>query len=72
MINNSRCIKNEEIMIYTLKNEFITIKVNSLGSELISAIDFDGNEYIYQPSQLWIGQANNLFPMLAISGMGIL
>jgi galactose mutarotase-like enzyme len=50
------------MMIYTIKNECLTIKVNSLGSELISAKDIGGSEYIYQPSDLWIGQAKNLFP----------
>jgi len=53
-------------MVYKLKNEHITIQVNSLGSELISVIDNQGREYIYQPSERWIGQAKNLFPNVGV------
>ncbi|MFI3174304.1 MAG: aldose 1-epimerase family protein [Bacillota bacterium] len=49
-------------MVKTIQNGFLTVKINSLGSELISVIDNNNIEYIYQPSDLWIGQAKNLFP----------
>ena len=33
-------------MIYELKNEKLTVKVSSLGAELISAVGADGHEYV--------------------------
>lgn len=54
-------------MIYTIKNDKLTAKINSLGSELISVTNNDGKEYIFQPSDIWIGQAKNLFPNVALA-----
>ena len=49
-------------MIYTLKNEQLEVKVNSLGAELISAIGQNGFEYIWQGSE-WKKHAPVLFPI---------
>ncbi len=49
-------------MIYELKNEYLNVKINSLGAELISCQSKDGYEYIYQTTPLWLGQSKNLFP----------
>ena len=49
-------------MIYEIKNEKLTAKINTLGAELISCVGIDGHEYIYQTSPIWLGQAKNLFP----------
>ncbi|MCQ2387036.1 MAG: hypothetical protein MJ066_01140 [Clostridia bacterium] len=49
-------------MIYTLKNEKIEIKVNSLGAEIISVIK-DGKERMWQNENgEWDGHAPVLFP----------
>lgn len=49
-------------MIYTIKGENLTANINDLGAELISVKNNDGKEFIFQPSQIWIGQSKNLFP----------
>ncbi|MFI3238689.1 MAG: hypothetical protein R3Y47_11825 [Lachnospiraceae bacterium] len=54
-------------MIYEIKSEELTVKINTLGAEMISVVDTKGNEYIYQPSDIWIGQAKNQFPNVAIA-----
>ena len=48
-------------MIYTLKNNKIEVKVNSLGAELISVVSKEGFEYIWQGAQ-WPKHAPVLFP----------
>ncbi len=52
-------------MIYKLKNNNLTLKVNTLGAELINCTGNDGYEYIHQPIPLWVGQAKNMFPTIA-------
>lgn len=54
-------------MIYTIKNDTLTAKINSLGAELISVQNNNGKEFIFQPSDIWIGQAKNLFPNIALA-----
>lgn len=54
-------------MIYTIKNNNITAKINELGAELISVTDNNGKEFIFQPSLLWPGQAKNLFPNVGLA-----
>ena len=49
-------------MIITLKNEKLTVKISTLGAELISAVGTDGHEYIYTGSH-WGGHAPLLFPV---------
>ncbi len=51
-------------MIYELKNDKLSMKVDTLGAELISCTDKSGYEYIHQKSELWAGQAKNLFPSI--------
>ena len=51
-------------MIYTLKNEKLTVLVSSKGAELISAKDTDGKEYIWQAdAKYWGRHAPILFPV---------
>ena len=49
-------------MIYTLKNDRIEVKVNSLGAELTSVVSHFGYEYIWQGEQ-WKKHAPVLFPI---------
>ena len=50
-------------MIYELKNEFLTVKVDSLGAELISAVGADGHEYVWPAEPgCWESHAPILFP----------
>lgn len=49
-------------MIYTISNETLTVKIDSLGGELQS-ITKDGAEYLWQADPAyWSGKAPNLFP----------
>ncbi len=51
-------------MIYTIQNEQITAKINSVGAELISVTDKNGKEYIWQADgQFWGRHAPILFPV---------
>ena len=49
-------------MIYTLKNDNLTVEINSLGAELTSVKSTDGYEYIWQGSE-WKKHAPVLFPI---------
>lgn len=49
-------------MIYTLKNDKLEVKVNSLGAELISVLSKEGFEYIWQ-GQEWPKHSPVLFPV---------
>ena len=49
----------------TIKNEFLTAKIKSLGAELTSVTDKDGKEYIWEGrEEFWDGQAPVLFPIV--------
>lgn len=51
-------------MIYIIKNQLITAKINSLGAELISVTDDVGKEYIWQADKKYWGRhAPILFPV---------
>ena len=51
-------------MIYTLKNDSLTVKIDTLGAELISVKDREGYEYIWQGDErYWDGHAPVLFPI---------
>ncbi len=51
-------------MIYTIKNEKLTVKVSSKGAELISAKSTGGKEYIWQADKSYWGRhAPILFPV---------
>lgn len=50
-------------MLYTLKNEHLTVTVNDMGAELWS-ITHRGAEYVWQgDATYWTGHAYNLFPI---------
>lgn len=50
-------------MRYTIKNEHLTVEVDSLGAELASIRDAQGMEYLWQGDpQSWPGRATILFP----------
>ena len=49
-------------MIYTLKNDKLTVEVNSLGAELSSVKSSEGHEYIWQGEE-WKKHAPVLFPI---------
>lgn len=49
-------------MIYTLKNDKLTVKINSLGAELTSVVSNTGYEYIWQGKE-WSKHSPVLFPI---------
>ncbi len=52
-------------MIYTIKNENLTVKISSLGAELQS-VCYKGKEYLWQGNpEYWTGHAPILFPVVA-------
>lgn len=51
-------------MIYTIKNELLTVQVSSLGAEFQSIKTTDGCEYLYQGNpEFWSGRAPIMFPI---------
>lgn len=51
-------------MIYTLKNENLTVQIQSLGAELVSLVH-NGREYIWTgDATFWNGHNPNLFPVI--------
>ena len=51
-------------MIYTIKNDFLTVSVKSLGAEISSIKTNDGCEYMWQGDpNYWAGQAPIMFPI---------
>ena len=51
-------------MIYTIKNELLTVEISSLGAELQSIKTNDGCEYLYQGNpEFWSGRAPIMFPI---------
>lgn len=52
-------------MIYTIKNESLTVKIKDSGAELESILGSDGTEYLWQGDPaFWKGKAYNLFPIV--------
>lgn len=50
-------------MVYTLKNEFITVKISSRGTEIVS-VTKNGCEYVWQGDpEFWASRAPILFPI---------
>ena len=49
---------------YSIKNKFLTVKVNKLGAELCSVRDSVGTEFIWQAEEVWAKHAPNLFPIV--------
>ena len=53
-------------MIYTIKNEFLTVGIESRGAELKSIRTADGTPYLWEGDDTyWSGSAPNLFPFVA-------
>ncbi|MCD8115733.1 MAG: aldose 1-epimerase family protein [Oscillospiraceae bacterium] len=53
-------------MIYTIKNEYLTVSASDAGGELQSIRGRDGTEYLWQGDPaFWAGRAPNLFPYIA-------
>lgn len=51
-------------MIYTLKNDKLTVSISDLGAEVVSVRSADGCEYMWQGDEkYWKGQAPLLFPI---------
>lgn len=52
-------------MIYEIKNEGLTARIDSLGAQLISLCDREGTEYIWQRDpQVWASCSPILFPII--------
>lgn len=49
-------------MLYTLKNDFLEVKVDSFGAELRSVKSKNGEEYIWQGDNEWADHSPVLFP----------
>lgn len=49
-------------MLYTIKNEFLTITVDSFGAQIHSVKSADGYEYMWQGEKYWDDHAPVLFP----------
>ena len=53
-------------MLYTIHNEYLTVKIQDKGAELWSVMDHDGTEYLWQgDKKYWGRRAPNLFPYIA-------
>ncbi len=52
-------------MIYTIENEFLTVKIDEVGAQLMSIKTKDNHEYLWQgDKKYWTGRAYNLFPVI--------
>ena len=52
-------------MLHTIKNDKLSLTVNSLGAEIMSLMSHDGVEYIwYGDAKYWGDRAPNLFPFI--------
>lgn len=50
-------------MLYTIKNEAVSVGIDTLGAELQSITDADGTEYLwYGDAEYWRNRATNLIP----------
>lgn len=53
-------------MLYTIQNEYLTVKIDDKGAQLWSIMDQKGNEYLWQgDDKYWGDRAPNLFPYIA-------
>lgn len=53
-------------MLYTIRNEYLTVKIADKGAQLWSIMDKDCNEYLWQgDAKYWKDRAINLFPYIA-------
>jgi galactose mutarotase-like enzyme len=52
-------------MLYTIKNNNLSVLISDLGGELMSIKTADGTEYLWQGNpEFWAGRAYNLFPIV--------
>lgn len=52
-------------MLYTIRNSFLKIDINSIGAELFSIYDSQGKEYLWQGDPAyWKNRSPNLFPYI--------
>ena len=52
-------------MLYTLKNQHLSLTVDTLGAQMRSILGADGTEYLWQGDPVyWEDQAPNLFPFI--------
>lgn len=52
-------------MLYTIKNDALSVTINDHGAELWSILSNDGTEYLWQGDpQFWSGHSPNLFPYI--------
>lgn len=57
---------NLVMKMQTIKNEFLEVKINELGAELMSIKASDGTEYLWQGDpKYWRDRAPNIFPYVA-------
>lgn len=53
-------------MIYTIRNEFLSVSIDSFGAQLLSVLSSDGTEYLWQRDErYWADSAPVLFPYIA-------
>lgn len=53
-------------MIYTIQNEYLTVKIHEKGAQIWSVVDNDDTEYLWQGDEkYWGDRAPNLFPYIA-------
>ncbi len=57
-------------MTITLKNNLLTVQINTLGAEITSLKTSDGAERIHQPEAIWENQAPVLFPVCGAPAEG--
>ena len=51
-------------MEYTIQNDFLTVKISSVGAEIMSVKTADGHEYLWQgDAKYWSGRAPIMFPI---------
>lgn len=53
-------------MLYTIRNDYLTVQIQDKGAELWSVMDNNGTEYLWQGDvKYWGDRAPNLFPYIA-------
>ena len=56
--------------LYSIKNEFFTVTVDSFGAHLQSMLSHDGIEVIFQGDDIWKGKSPNIFPIIGVFDCG--
>ncbi len=58
------------MQLYSIKNEFFTVKVGSYGAHLQSMLSADGIEVVFQGDEVWGGKSPNIFPIIGVFDAG--